>query len=138
MSEQCPAVPLAPVAFPLANQFYRTHRSRMRARGHHRVLVLRDAAIFAALCLQPAAQGHWLTNLMVAPERRGLGWAGHLLAEARRMSEGPIWLFCHPELEPFYQRAGYSRCEILPPALSERLARYRQSKPLIAMLHGGG
>lgn len=137
MSEQCPAVPLAPVAFPLANHFYRSHRSRMRARGYHRVLVLRDVDIFAALCLQPAAQGQWLTNLMVAPERRGLGWASRLLAAARSSSEGPIWLFCHPGLESFYRRVGYRRCEILPPVLSERLARYRQTKPLIAMQHGG-
>jgi len=137
MPEQRLAVRLAPIAYPLANHFYRTHRTQMRARGHHQVLVLREDVIIGALCLQPVAHGHWLTNLLIAPEHRGRGCARQLLSEARRQVAGSIWLFCLPELESFYQGAGYQRCEQIPLPLVDRLSRYLQSKSLIAMEHTG-
>lgn len=59
--------------------------------------------IVAALCLRPAAEGQWLTGLLVAREHRRQGLAGALL-----------------------QRA-------LAAALAERLARYRRHQSLPAL-----
>lgn len=137
MLETPDAVNLPHIAYPLANQFYRSNRSRMRARGHHQVLVLHGSEIHAALCLQPVADGNWLTNLLVGLGCRRRGYAAALLARAREEVKGPIWLFCHPDLECLYESAGYRRCSGLPAELASRLDRYRQTKMLIAMLHAG-
>jgi GNAT superfamily N-acetyltransferase len=121
-------------AYPLANQLYRANHSRMRARGHHQVLVVRGPEVLAALCLQKVAGGSWLTNLLVDRQHRCNGFATTLLRRAREELDGPIWLFCHPDLQSFYQRVGYQPCTELPPELAARLARYRLSKPLVAVV----
>ena len=128
---------LAEIALPLANRFYRSEGSRMTARSRHRVLVLRDTEIRAALCLQPVADGTWLTNLLIAREKRAQGLATRLLAEARSLTHGPIWLFARPELEGFYIRRGYEPGAVRPPELDERLSRYRRNKKLVALVQPG-
>lgn len=118
---------------PLADKFYRSHRSPMRARHEDQVWVAQHTEIVAALCLRPTAQGHWLTSLFVTPAQRQQGLASQLIERALTHTAGAIWLFCHPELSPFYGRQGFIPCASLPPALHDRLVRYQRNKSLIAM-----
>lgn len=125
---------LPPRLTPLADKFYRSHRSSMRTRPEHRVWVAQHAEIVAALCLQNMAHGQWLTSLLVAPAHRCQGLASSLVERALSDAEGPTWLFCHPDLQPFYQRLDFRLAEQLPAPLAERLTRYQRNKPLDAML----
>jgi GNAT superfamily N-acetyltransferase len=127
-------LPLADVQRPLLAKFYRAHRSPMRAKGEAQVWVARQREIVGALCLTPVADGHWLTGLFVAPAERGRGVASRLIAAALTSVEGNVWLFCEPELGGFYLRMGFVDTEDLPEELAGRLARYRQTKQLIALV----
>lgn len=119
---------------PLADRFYRSHRSAMRTRSDHRVWVASEGEIVAALCLQTIAQGQWLTSLLVAPAQRRQGLACALIDEALALANTPTWLFCHPDLHAFYAQSGFRPCGDLPEALTDRLVRYRRSKTLVAMV----
>ena len=126
---------LDPIQFPLLDKFYRAQRSAMRIGRAERVWVARsDGDVIAGVCLTPLAQGYWLTGLLVAPAQRNAGLAAALLRQVRSQLQGPIWLFCHPDLQGFYERSGYGPCEELPEALADRLMRYRQHKALLAMV----
>ncbi|MGE6386066.1 GNAT family N-acetyltransferase [Pseudomonas sp. NPDC078416] len=127
---------LPDVQRPLLEKFYRAHRSPMRARGEAQVWVARRPDIIGALCLTPVAGGHWLTGLFVAPDERGRGVAPGLIAAALTSVEGNVWLFCEPELSGFYQRLGFVETLQLPQELAARLARYQQTKRLIALVRG--
>ncbi|MGC5701368.1 GNAT family N-acetyltransferase [Pseudomonas sp. NFXW11] len=127
---------LADSARPLLNKFYRQHQSPMRAASAGQLWVIRESEIVAGMSLTVVAHGHWLTGLLVAPEHRGRGLARQLLERARQQVEGPVWLFCHPHLQAFYQRLGFSLDPDLPQPLAERLLRYQRSKPLLAMVCG--
>jgi GNAT superfamily N-acetyltransferase len=118
----------------LANKFYRSHRSPMRAHHEDQVWVIQTSEIVAALCLRPVATGQWLTGLFVAPERRRQGLARQLVEQALQRSAEPVWLFCHPQRGAFYLQLGFQACAQLPHELGERLARYQRSKPLIALV----
>ncbi len=120
-------------AYPLVNRFYKTQGSRMRARGQHQVWVLRDPDIACALCLEPVAEGFWLTSLCTAVERRQQGLARRLMTTCLAQLDSPVWLFCAPELAPLYQSCGFAPAEQLPHALQQRLQRYQRHKRLIAM-----
>ncbi|MDP9784511.1 GNAT family N-acetyltransferase [Pseudomonas fluorescens] len=119
--------------WPLMNKFYRTHQSSMKAVRQAQLWVARRNEIVAALCLRPVSGGHWLTGLFVDPACRAQGIAARLIAEAVKGVEGPVWLFCHPDLRGFYERRGFSFDPELPYAMAERLSRYARSKPMIAM-----
>jgi GNAT superfamily N-acetyltransferase len=105
----------------------------MKAVRDAQLWVARRGEIVAALCLRPVAGGHWLTGLFVDPAYRVQGIAARLIAEAVEGVEGPVWLFCHPDLRSFYERRGFSFDPELPYAMAERLSRYARSKPMIAM-----
>ncbi|MBP5078541.1 GNAT family N-acetyltransferase [Pseudomonas chlororaphis] len=124
---------LADTLRPLLNKFYRAHNSPMRAAGEGQSWVAKRGAIVAGLSLTPVAQGHWLTGLFVDPAHRGQGIAAVLVEQARAQLPGPVWLFCHPDLQALYERMGFATAPALPQALVDRLARYRRSKSLIAM-----
>jgi GNAT superfamily N-acetyltransferase len=128
---------LADTLRPLLNKFYRAHNSPMRAASDGQSWVAKRGTIIAGLNLVPAAQGHWLTGLFVDPAHRGQGVAGRLVERARNSNAGPVWLFCHPDLQGLYQRMGFTPASALPQGLADRLARYQRSKPLVAMGHGG-
>lgn len=106
----------------------------MRAGDGGEAWVVRRGEIIAGLSLTPVPGGHWLTGLLVAPEQRHQGVAKRLIDHACR--SGRTWLFCHPDLQGFYERLGFVVDEDLPQALTDRLARYRRSKPLVAMGRG--
>lgn len=125
--------PLPAIHRPLADKFYRSHRSAMRPRPDDTVWVAQHGDILAALCLAPVAEGRWLTRLFVAPEHRGQGLARQLMTAALEGVEGPTWLFCHPDLAAFYQRLGFAPVSQLPAALAQRLSRYQCNKKLIAL-----
>lgn len=125
--------PLPTPLRPLAHKFYRAHRSPMRPRHDDAIWVAQHGEIRAALCLAPVADGHWLTGLFVAPGYRDQGLARNLMNAALSRTTGPTWLFCHPDLEAFYQRRGFELAPELPEVLAERLGRYRRSKNLIAL-----
>lgn len=126
--------PLQSVARPLLNKFYRQHRSAMRLPPDAQGWVAREEEIIAGLCLTPVSHGQWLTGLLVTPGSRGRGIAQGLIEAS--VAAGPVWLFCHPQLRGFYERVEFDVAEQLPPALSERLRRYQQTKELIAMQRG--
>ena len=120
--------------WPLMNKFYRTHQSSMKASKDAQLWVAREQEVVAALCLRPAAHGYWLTGLFVAPDVRGRGIARSLVDAAVSSTEGaPVWLFCDPELQSFYEGIGFCMAEDLPHVLFERLIRYQRNKAMIAM-----
>lgn len=119
---------------PLLNKFYKNQGSAMRAAAQGQLWVARAEDIVAALCLTPVAGGYWLTGLWVAERWRRQQVARCLIEAALNTTDGMTWLFCHPDLVPFYQQQGFIPCAELPAVLSERLARYQRSKPLVAMV----
>ncbi len=125
--------PLEAPLWPLMNKFYRAHQSSMKASKDSQLWVARQEEIVAGLCLRPAAHGHWLTGLFVAPGVRGRGIAAALVSAAASTCEGPVWLFCDPELQGFYERLGFGLDTDLPQVLHERLVRYQRNKAMIAM-----
>lgn len=125
--------PLPDLHRPLLDKFYRAHRSGMRVRGQ--AWVAKEGEIVGALSLTPLAGGHWLTGLFVAPRWRGRGVAAGLLETAIAATSCDIWLFCEPGLIGFYRQTGFVETADLPPELSSRLSRYRQTKPLVALCY---
>ena len=120
--------------WPLMNKFYRTHQSSMKASKDAQLWVAREQEVVAALCLRSAANGYWLTGLFVAPDVRGRGIARSLVDAAVSSTEGaPVWLFCDPELQGFYEGIGFRMADDLPQVLFERLIRYQRNKAMIAM-----
>ncbi|WP_205300197.1 GNAT family N-acetyltransferase [Pantoea sp. Tr-811] len=120
----------------LLAHFYKQHGSRMRAANDGQLWVARSDTIVAGLCLSAVADGQWLTGLFVAPTQRGRGAGAALVEAALAAQAGPTWLFCHPDLAPYYQRLGFNATTALPEALASRLLRYQRSKALVAMVHG--
>ncbi|EKT4523133.1 GNAT family N-acetyltransferase [Pseudomonas putida] len=108
----------------------------MRAAGDGESWVARADGIVGGLNLSPVADGRWLTGLFVAPQWRGRQVATHLIEAALAANAPPTWLFCHPDLEAFYQRVGFTLTDDLPDALNARLTRYQRSKRLVAMVRG--
>ncbi|WP_084702816.1 GNAT family N-acetyltransferase [Pseudomonas japonica] len=125
--------PLTASERPLLNKFYKSQSSPMRGSDSGVAWVARAGAIVAALNLSPVPGGHWLTGLLVAQDWRRRQVARRLIERASQDATGCIWLFCHPDLQTFYEKLGYAVSEDLPAVLAERLARYRRSKPLLAM-----
>lgn len=126
--------PLPTLLRPLANKFYRSHRSPMRAQADDVVWVAQQGELLAALCLRELDEGYWLTRLFVAPAQRRQGLAARLLNAACESCQAPVWLLCHPDLSDFYAAHGFAPCSAPPPFLAERLMRYQRHKPLIAMV----
>lgn len=125
--------PLETPLWPLMNKFYRAHQSSMKASKDAQLWVARQEEMVAGLCLRPAAHGFWLTGLFVAPHWRGQGIAGALVEAAVSPCEGPVWLFCDPHLQGFYEALGFSLNVDLPQVMHERLVRYQRNKAMIAM-----
>ncbi|MDP3848194.1 MAG: GNAT family N-acetyltransferase [Pseudomonas sp.] len=126
--------PLANELLPLANKFYKSQRSNMRVGRSEQVWIARQGQIIAACCLKPIEHGQWLTALLVASQRRQQGIASTLLRQLLHSRAGPVWLFCHPDLLAFYQRQGFQLATKLPAALTDRLRRYQQKQPLLALV----
>ena len=125
--------PLEAPLWPLMNKFYRAHQSSMKASKDAQLWVARQQDIIGGLCLRSMAHGYWLTGLFVAPALRGQGVAGALVKASVAACEGPVWLFCDPELQGFYEGLGFSVEIDLPYVLHERLVRYQRNKAMIAM-----
>lgn len=125
--------PLAAPLWPLLNKFYRHHHSPMKALKGGQLWVAKHTEIVAGLCLTPVVGGQWLTGLFVDPALRGQGLAARLIGAAVAPAQGHVWLLCHPDLEGFYQRLGFTQDTPLPQSLAERLVRYKRNKPMIAM-----
>ncbi|MDT3747029.1 GNAT family N-acetyltransferase [Pseudomonas kurunegalensis] len=117
----------------MLDHFYRQHGSRMRAASDAQLWVARAPGIIAGLSLSPVGDGYWLTGLFVDPQQRNKGMAGRLIEAALEQANGPTWLFCHPDLVPFYQRLGFHMAGQLPESLASRLLRYQRSKRLVAL-----
>lgn len=124
---------LSAVERPLLNKFYRAEGSAMRASTKGEAWVARAGEIIAAVNLSEVPEGFWLTGLLVARAWRGRHIARQLIAQATERKPGTVWLFCHPDLLPFYQPLGFNPAGAMPMQLNERLARYQRSKPLIAL-----
>ncbi|MEE4159482.1 GNAT family N-acetyltransferase [Pseudomonas viridiflava] len=126
-------MPLPDAGRPLLGKFYRQHQSSMRAASKGQAWVAKRQEIIGALCLTPVENGHWLTSLFVAPQERGQSVARRLIEAAVQPLTGPVWLFCHPDLQGFYQPMGFEEAQRLPQSLGERFMRYSRSKALIAL-----
>ena len=74
-----------------------------------------------------------MTGLFVAPLSRKQGVAAALVNRAVTACDGPVWLFCDPELQGFYEGLGFTLEAELPHALHERLVRYQRNKAMIAL-----
>nr|WP_256675844.1 GNAT family N-acetyltransferase [Pseudomonas sp. R5(2019)] len=119
---------------PLLNKFYKDQNSSMRSVKGARLWVARTPEIVAGLCLKPLPEGFWLTGLWVDPNWRQRRVAGELVESAVRGCETPVWLFCHPDLCPFYRRLGFEPAgDTLPTLLCEKLVRYQRNKALVAL-----
>lgn len=118
---------------PLLNKFYREHQSSMRAAGKGQAWVAQHHELVGALCLTAVNDGQWLTSLFVAPQWRGQAVARRLIEAALMGAQGPVWLFCHPDLLSFYQPLGFDEAKRLPAVLGERFMRYSRSKALLAL-----
>lgn len=105
----------------------------MRPSGEAQLWVARGPQIIAGLSLMPVAGGHWLSGLFVDPARRGQGIARALIDAAQAHNPEPVWLFCAPDLQCFYEGMGFTEACALPEALSGRLQRYQRSKALVAL-----
>jgi len=105
----------------------------MRAAGDAELWVARAPGIVAGLSLSGVGEGFWLTGLFVDPQQRGQGVAGQLIEAALEQEKRPTWLFCHPDLVPFYERLGFHMAVQLPETLASRLQRYQRSKRLVAL-----
>lgn len=127
--------PLPKALQPLLVRFYRAHNSRNRIRPEATCWVARRGAILGGLCLTPVADGHFLTGLLVTPSQRSRGIGAQLVREALMSNSEPVWLFCKPELLDFYTQLGFVMTDQLPDTLADRLARYRRTKALIALLN---
>lgn len=125
--------PLAEPLRPLLNKFYRQHNSPMRAASEGELWVAKRLEIIAGLCLTPVAEGQWLTGLFVDPACRGQRIATQLVEHVLATVDGPVWLFCHPDLQGFYEGLGFTIEPRLPQSLADRLARYARSKSMIAL-----
>ncbi|WP_155642335.1 GNAT family N-acetyltransferase [Pseudomonas alabamensis] len=125
--------PLTGLERRLLDHFYRQHGSRMRTPADGQPWVARSVSIVAGLSLTPVEGGHWLTGLLVAPQWRQRGVASSLMTAAMAGLEGTVWLFCHPDLLPFYRRLCFEPAVALPEVLAGRLHRYQRHKPLIAL-----
>jgi len=108
----------------------------MRAANDAELWVARGPGIIAGLSLSKVGGGFWLTGLFVDPQRRSQRVAVRLVEAALAQADGPTWLFCHPDLAPFYQRLGFDLAQQLPEALAGRLQRYQRSKRLVALQRG--
>lgn len=128
---------LSPECRPLLDKFYRAHRSTMRSASTAQSWVARQHEIIGALSLTPVAGGHWLTGLFVAPQWRSQGIARRLMDHAMRSISEPVWLFCHPDLQGFYEASGFVPAGALPQSLGEKLMRYGRNKTLIALVRAG-
>src|SRR5690606_31951853 len=115
------------------NKIYRYLRIQMRVMPGALYRVAKDSQIVAGLCLTPLEQGHWLTGLLDAPDYRGRGLAQHLIRQALYSAQAPVWLICHPRLAGFYAQMGFEQTTELPQPLADRLRRYGEHKPLIAL-----
>lgn len=118
---------------PLLNKFYRDHGSPIRASAGQLWVTRRDTLV-AGLSVKQVAKGYWLSGLFVDPACRGQGLARQLVAQARAPLDGPLWLFCHPDLQGLYEAMGFACTEALPQAMAERLVRYQRNKAMIAMV----
>lgn len=127
------------IKLPLVNKFYKLHRSGMRAKGDETVWIAQQehGEPLAAVKLRQVETGYWLTGLFTRPDCRHRGIATGLVARIAGDLTVPIWLFCHPDLVPFYRRIGFEPCSALPEALASRLARYQQSQLLLALERPG-
>jgi hypothetical protein len=56
-----------------------------------------------------------------------------LVEQIQGQCQGPIWLFCHPDLQDFYARLGFADAANLPFELCEKLVRYQRNKPMVAL-----
>lgn len=125
---------LQPDCLPLLDKFYREHRSNMRSSSAAQAWVARQQEIIGALSLTPVAGGYWLTGLFVAPHCRSQGIARQLMAHATGSLAEPVWLFCHPDLQEFYEASGFTPAGALPQSLGEKLMRYGRNKTLVALV----
>ncbi len=143
LEDQSPIMPdiqfstLPDTCRPLLDKFYREHKSSMRAVPRGTLWVAKQTQIVGALCLSEVADGHWLTGLFVDPQLRGQAIARRLIGHAVEPLNGPVWLFCHPDLQTFYEVSGFETAQRLPHSLGEKFMRFSRSKALVALCRTG-
>lgn len=131
-------VKLEAIERPLLEKLHKAHKSPMKLPAEATLWALYiDKQLIGGVCISPTESlAHWLNALFIAPEYRKHGYASYLLNNVLRHYIDDVWLFCLPELIPFYDKNGFLPCEFgLPQSLEDKLTRYQVNKPLISMLH---
>jgi len=102
----------------LVDHFYKSCGIKTRCGKTDSVFVLRDShaqggsSIIAAVRYLPVEPSIWLLrNLAVAPDRRGQGIAGYLLAYSlEKLQPSECYCFAFNYLEALYENAGFQVC----------------------------
>jgi N-acetylglutamate synthase-like GNAT family acetyltransferase len=88
----------------------------------HRFLVAEEGGrIVAVGQVKPHRDGsRELASIAVVPDRQGEGLGGRIVRELLAREQGPLYLFCRGELEPFYAQFGFEPVGAggLPPVMS--------------------
>ncbi|WP_062269649.1 GNAT family N-acetyltransferase [Endozoicomonas arenosclerae] len=102
---------LQPVAFPLANRFFKENGHKGKARSNERVFILRDGKpIVAALRATPKADGYLLRSVWVQIGRRSEGLGSQLVKTTlEQLSPSPCWCYPYNHLEAFYAHLGFQK-----------------------------
>ena len=130
---------LQPVAFPLANRFFKANGHKGKARGDERVFVLRDDndAIKAALRACPRESGFLLRSVQVdcRDYRQGLGQL--LVSETvKQLQPVSCWCYPHSHLQTFYEKNGFSLIDEnkAPEEIRQPFIRYRQQGQTLLLM----
>ncbi|MGI9283067.1 MAG: GNAT family N-acetyltransferase [Endozoicomonas sp.] len=102
---------LTPVAFPLANRFFKENGHKGKARSNERVFILQvDRSIVAALRATPKANGYLLRSVWVHREKRSKGLGSQLMQTVlATLSPAPCWCYPYDHLTGFYEKLGFQK-----------------------------
>ncbi|OHU88419.1 MULTISPECIES: GNAT family N-acetyltransferase [Pseudoalteromonas] len=124
---------LEPVATPLINKFYQQHKGRGRATKHDQNWVVKAPDIIAACRVQDKEGELFLSSVLVAEDFRNQGVARALLTQVIAYQSNTLYTFAYRHLCDFYQRLGFSNCN-LPLKLQPYFNSYvAQKRDIVAM-----
>lgn len=122
---------LPPVAFPLANRFFKANGHKGKVRGNERVFVLYDnhGTIKAALRACPKDSGYLLRSVQVDCRTYRQGFGQQLVSGAvEQLLPASCWCYPYCHLQPFYEKSGFSLIDEneAPEDIRQPFVRYRE------------
>lgn len=111
---------------PIAYKFYQQFNKAMKPRKSDRVwCAYQGLEVIGAVRCRHIGAYPLLTGLLVAPNARNQGVGLALCLALRNEVTEPVYLFCQPELAPFYARAGFCQPSTLPAEINHKLGRLK-------------